>query len=571
MQTQFNRLSIIDHFFNLIERQRPSDRILMKILTLIILISGIFLILSYNKDYSHLSPTKGGVVVEGILDIPRFVNPALAIERVDQDTVALLYSGLMKINENGDLVPNLAEKISIEDGGKTYNIILRKDIYFHDNTPITANDVAFTINLIKNPDLRSPLRANFDEVETEVKSDYELNLKIKEPYSPFVENLTLGIMPKHIWSNLPIERLPFSQYNTEPIGSGPFKIESVHRDSSGLINSYILKPVQKNSEKSNLSGIELKYFQNIDSLSQAFRNKTINSTAFLTAAEIKKLNPAEIKIISEPLPRFFSVFINQNRSPALRDKAARQALNIAIDRSAIIEKVLGGYGVPIYSPVTNQKNNIKSEDEITFSLEKATEILENGGWKKGITGFWEKEIDKNTEVLSVVIRTTNTELYEKTALLLAENWRKLGVEVQIEQYEQAGLIQSVIRTRDFQALLFGLETSRSADLYSLLHSSQKDDPGLNFSQYTNISVDKALEKIKTSEDKEEIDQALAEIDGILKDELPIFFIFTQNMTYVLDKNITPAPITKIGKYSDRFMNIDSWYAKTETLWSFFEE
>lgn len=317
--------------------------------------------------------------------------------------------------------------------------------------------------------------------------------------------------------------------------------------------------------------VELKYFQNTENLSRAFQNKTINSTAYLSAKEIKKLNPAEIKIISEPLPRVFAIFLNQNRSPALRDKAVRQALNLTIDRQAIINEVLGGYGVPTDSPVPNQENNIKSEDEVTFSFEKATEILEDGGWKKGITGFFEKEIDKNTEVLSITIRTSNTELYEKTALLLAENWRKLGAEVQIEQYEQTGLVQSVIRTRDFQALLFGLETSRTVDLYSLLHSSQKDDPGLNISQYTNISVDKALEKINVSESKEETERALVEINDTLKDELPIFFIFTQNMIYVLDKNITTTPITKIGKYSDRFMNIDNWYAKTETLWPIFHE
>jgi len=571
MQTKFNRLSIVDHFFNLIEKQRPSDRIIMKTLLLIILIGGTFLIFSLNKNHSVLFPTRGGVVVEGILGIPRFINPALAITRTDQDTTALLYSGLMKITENGDLVPNLAEKVSIEDEGKTYRITLKKDRYFHDGEPITANDVAFTINLIKNPDLKSPLRANFDEVEVEVKNNYELDLKIKAPYSPFIENLTLGIMPKHIWGNVPIEQLPFSQYNTEPIGSGTFKIESVVRDNSGLISSYILKPVQNNPEKSNLSMVELKYFQNTENLSRAFQNKTINSTAYLSAKEIKKLNPAEIKIISEPLPRVFAIFLNQNRSPALRDKAVRQALNLTIDRQAIINEVLGGYGVPTDSPVPNQENNIKSEDEVTFSFEKATEILEDGGWKKGITGFFEKEIDKNTEVLSITIRTSNTELYEKTALLLAENWRKLGAEVQIEQYEQTGLVQSVIRTRDFQALLFGLETSRTVDLYSLLHSSQKDDPGLNISQYTNISVDKALEKINVSESKEETERALVEINDTLKDELPIFFIFTQNMIYVLDKNITTTPITKIGKYSDRFMNIDNWYAKTETLWPIFHE
>ena len=151
------------------------------------------------------------------------------------------------------------------------------------------------------------------------------------------------------------------------------------------------------------------------------------------------------------------------------------------------------------------------------------------------------------------------------------NWRKLGVEVQIEQYEQSGLVESVIRTRDFQALLFGLDINRTEDMYPFWHSSQKDDPGLNISQYTNITVDGLLEKVKTTKDEAERQKAITEINRIVSQEIPAIFLFAPNMTYVIDKNISVTPMKKLDKPSDRFMNITDWHANTESLWPIFQK
>lgn len=438
----------------------------LRLLFFAIIASGIYLIFNLNQQYSVLVPASGGTLVEGMVGMPRFVNPALAITRADQDTVALLYSGLMKIDPEGNLVNNIAESVTISEDGLTYNIKVRKDQSFHDGTPLTAKDVAFTMELVKNPELRSPLRGNWNDVAIEQLNEYELNIVLKEPYSPFIENFTLGIMPSHIWSSLPVEQIPFSKWNTEPIGSGPFSVDSIKRNSSGLITGYDLKP----TEEIKLDGVELKYYQNEEELVEAFKSKEINASAFLPASEISNLDKDDIQIISEPVPKIFGVFFNQNRSPALRDKNAREALNIAIDRDKIVNEVLGGYGVPTKEAVLIQQNSIESNDtnltnSSTSSLSIAHDLLVKSGWTQNTAGFWEKEIDKSKETLSVTIKTSNSALFDKTATLIAEDWRKLGVEVQVEQYEQSGLVESVIRTRDFQALLFGLDMNRTEDLY----------------------------------------------------------------------------------------------------------
>lgn len=575
MRIRFERYSLIDRVFGLIEKQRPSDRLVLRILFFTVIASSIYLFLSINNSYLTSVPTSGGTLTEGIVGIPRFINPTLAITRADQDTVALVYSGLMKIDENGNLQPDIAESISLSEDGRTYSIKLRQDRNFHDGTPITAQDIIYTIELIKNPDLKSPFRGNWSDVTAEEVTSHELNITLTEPYTPFIENFTIGIMPKHVWNTLPIEQLPFSQYNTEPIGSGPFAIDTVHRDNSGLINGYTLKPAQNFGTQPNLSAIELKYFQNEDLLATAFENKEITSTVFLPTEKIAELDQQEVQIITQPLPRVFGIFLNQNRSPALRDKSARKALSVAIDRDRLIAEALGGYGVPTTKPILNDYRTIELEDteentNSTSSPTSAKDILIAGGWKQNDAGLWEKEIDDATEALRLTIRTNNTPLFDTTTTIIAENWRELGVKVQIEQYEQTGLVQSVIRTRDFQALLFGLDINRMQDLYPFWHSSQKDDPGLNIAQYTNVSVDTLLEKARTTEDGAEREKLLNEISDIIIDDTPAIFLFAPSVTYVVDKDIKITPMNTLGKPSDRFMNIANWHAKTEVVWPIFQ-
>ncbi len=576
MRLQLERHSIIDKLFGLIERREPSDRLILRSLFFITLFLGIFFLYNLNKEHSYITPTKGGVLSEGIVGIPRFVNPALAITRADQDVVALLYSGLLKIDTEGNLQPDIAESVTASEDGKTYHVIVKKDQSFHDGTPITARDAIYTIKLVQDPDLKSPFRGNWNDVVIEEINEYEFNVILTEAYSPFIENFTIGIMPQHIWSTLPIEQLPFSQHNTEPIGSGPFSIKNINRGPSGLISSYSLVPAEDNQTKPNLSTIELHFFQNEADLLTAFQKKEINGTAYLSEASINQLDPTHIQIINQPLPRIFALFFNQNRSPALRDKAARLALSDVVDRKEIINEVLGGYGVPTTKPIIDGIDALKltgtaEEDSSAFSQEAAREILIEGGWEQNDSGFWEKEIDNETETLSLTIKTSNLSLFDKTATIIADNWRALGVEVQVEQYEQTGLVQSVIRTRDFESLLFGLDMNRTQDLYPFWHSSQKDDPGLNIAQYTNIAVDRLLEKTRNSQNQAERNQLLVDVSNAISEEIPAIFLFAPSIAYVVDEKIITASMPSLGKQSDRFMNVIEWYAKTETVWPIFQK
>lgn len=570
MRAHKQPFSVMDKLLSLIETRKTSDRIFLRTLFFVSLFVLLAVLFTLNERHSLQTPTQGGTLKEGIIGIPRFINPALAITRADQDTVALLYGGLMRIDQKGDLVPNIAESITLSDDGRTYTVVLRKDRTFHDDTPITARDAIYTIKLIQDPELKSPLRGNWADVVITEVDEYTFTATLRQPYAPFIENFTVGIMPHHIWSKLPIEQLPFSNYNTEPVGSGQFSLTEVHRDEAGLIKEYELTPFANADVTANLASVELHYFTDEESLITAFKNGDITSTAYLPAATVRDLDPDTVQIVTSPLPRIFGVFFNQNRSASLRDIAARQALSVAVDRPALIDTVLSGYGVPIDKPTLPTGDALELTSTSTLSsIDAATEILLRGGWEKNDAGFWEKEISNRTEILSITIKTSNLPLFNEIASSLEATWRSLGAEVTVEQYDQTDLVQSVIRPRDFQALLFGLDMNRTEDLFPFWHSSQKDDPGLNVAQYTNIAIDRLLEQARTPRPTDERKNLQAEISTAISTEYPAVFLFAPQVLYVVEKSLIISPLMHLSKPSDRFMNIEHWYAKTEKLWPIF--
>jgi len=544
--------------------------ILFHVALIAVLSTALYAGLIYNTHFLTSVPTSGGTFVEGIVGTPRFVNPVLAITRADHDMAALTYSGLMKIDKDGNLINDIAEKIEISEDGRTYHITLKQDVTFHDGSGLTAKDISYTVALIQNPDLKSPLRGNWEGVLTEELGDFEMNIVLKEAYSPFIENFTVGILPRAIWGELPIEQLPFSQHNTEPIGSGPYKISDVLRNKSGLINAYKLEAFSASNQNPNIETIVFNFYQNEEALLEALNKEEIAGTPSFTSAQLAQVDTNMYNIVESPLPRTFAIYFNQNKSIALRDIAARKALAAAIDRDDLINTVLGGFGIPTRTPVPSGfvpvESASSSATEVTMRPET---ILVEGGWQKNSDGKWEKDINDETTILSFTVTTSNTELFDNITIYIAEQWRELGVEVNVDQFEQADLVQGIIRPRDFQALLFGADIGRSIDLYPFWHSSQKDDPGLNIAQYTNIAADALLEDIRTESSVEERNEAIYQFEEIIADDVPAIFLFVPTFGYVIDKDVSVAPISRLSKPSERFANIASWHILSNNLWPVF--
>lgn len=519
-------------------------------------------------------PTVGGAFIEGIVGTPRFVNPVLAVTRADRDLTALIYDGLMALGKDGVLVPNIAESVTISEDGLTYNVLLKNSVTFHDGVPLTAHDVAFTIGRIQDPLLASPLRASFDGVTIEEVGDYEVNFILPEAYSPFIENLTFGILPQHIWKDAGSEEFPFSQHNSEPIGSGPYAVDKIIRNASGIPETYVLKAnAEYHIHAPKIERFELHFFPTEEKLTQAFVKGLIDSVVGVDPKDISAYGlVAETHHLERiPLPRTFALFINQNKSPALRDSTARKALDVAIDRKGLIESVLGGYGNALTNPIpTGFGVVVSSTNTPAYNIENARDILKGGGWKfNAEKQIWEKEIEKTLTPLTFSIATVNNSAFEATAEFLRNSWEQLGVSVTIKQFEQSDLTQAIIRPRDYETLLFGIQLGRSLDYYSFWHSSQRNDPGLNIALYANITTDSILSELRRNTNKEAYSEAITTFAGELSKEVPAIFLYAPELLYIFPNRVIGATFTGVGEPHERFSDVYDWYIETESVWPAF--
>jgi peptide/nickel transport system substrate-binding protein len=283
-------------------------------------------------------------------------------------------------------------------------------------------------------------------------------------------------------------------------------------------------------------------------------------------------------VLELPLPRTFGLFFNQNKSAALLDPAVREALEVMIDREALVRDVMSGHSIPTSSPVPPGFLTLESSRttaSTTPSLEERTAaaaaILTKAGWKQNDNDIWEKTTGDETISLSVTISTSNTPLFEATANEVTKWWEALGVEVSVDQYEQTDLVQAIIRPRNFQVLLFGNDIGRAVDLYPFWHSSQKDDPGLNITQYTSIEADTYLKTVRTTQSVPERDQAITALATLIMNERPAIFLFTPTFTYLQKADVTHPSMLRLSSPSERFANIATWYTSKERLWPIFKE
>lgn len=523
-------------------------------------------------------PERGGSLTEGTIGAPRFINPVLAVTAADRDMTNLLYSSLVRLGADGTLVPELAESVTVSDDGLTYNVVLKEDLVFHDGSPLSVDDIIFTIDRIKDPALKSPLRANWEGVSIERLGDHEMNFVLAQPYAPFLENLTVGIMPKRIWEFATAEEFPFSQYNSEPVGSGPYEIESIKRNRSGIPDSYTLQGFKDyHAGAPRIETLTVRFFANESALVEAFESKEVDSAASLSPEAISRIMALpgfaqSHTLYRAPLPRTFAIFLNQNEAPILRDSAVREALDMAIDREHLVANVLKGYGYPIDGPVPkgfgfDQEYTVATDT--VSRVERAREILRNGGWRMNEeTLHWEKEEDDETLSLAFSLSTANAPVFEETAHLLQETWTELGVPVEIKKFDQSDLTQTVIRPRKYEALLFGTAIGRELDFYSFWHSSQRNDPGLNVALYTNITTDAILEDLRAGVDIDRSD-AYARFASEMRAELPALFLYVPEFTYIAPNRIRDISLTGIANPSERLSRIGAWYADQESVWPIF--
>ncbi|HVV15011.1 MAG TPA: peptide ABC transporter substrate-binding protein [Candidatus Paceibacterota bacterium] len=553
---------------------------------LFILLAGVMiascagLLYLLNDSLIRPVPAYGGSVSEGIVGSPRFVNPVLAVSDADRDLSILIYSGLLRATPEGRYVPDLAESYTLSDDGLTYTFALRGNATFHDRTPVTADDVVFTVGKAQNAAIKSPLRANWNGVTVEAVDPRTVRFTLRQRYAPFIHNLTLGILPKHLWQNVSDEEFPFSDLNTSPVGSGPFMVGNISRTPSGIPSSYELDSFRGYALGAPfLSSIVLSFYQSESALADALKQGDVEAGSGLSPAMLSDIPGANIE--RSALNRVFGVFFNQNQSEVLRDIDVRRALADSVDQDRLVKEVLDGYGTPLKGPIPPDilpgSAPAATESPATTSADApviaAQDRLTAKGWVKNDAGILQKTVgkgkDAKTTALAFSLSTGNVPELRAAAEYLRRQWGALGADVDVKVFDQGDLSQNVIRPRKYDALLFGEVVGRELDLFAFWHSSQRNDPGLNVAAYANSTADKILEDLRQTSNDQERESLYEKFLAELNRDVPAVFLYAPDFVYSIPKDVQGLDLGFIETPSDRFLSAPYWHREVDYVWPLF--
>jgi len=557
---------------------RVSTKQEMRLLVLlgaIVIVTGITLVSHLYVRMTIPIPTVGGLYTEGMLGDPHTINPIYVSRDTDRDISRLIFSGLLAYNENGVIQPDLAEKFEISPDGKTYTVTLKKDIVWHDGEPITVDDVIFTIHTIQNSQFRSPLRSDWQGVSVEKVDDSTIRFSLRAPYGPFVENLTVGIIPQHVWQNVSPEQAPLHEANLRPVGSGPYQFDQLKQNKDGSISWYqIIRNDHYHRSGPYIQKIVFQFFKTEDDMFSAWRRGLIDGYGGVSPLHTTEINPEKSLLLSVSMPRVFGIFFNPKRASALEDINIRQAITYAVNRNEIAQNQRQNKAIPAEGPLpwlgVANATPIYSHDP-----DKARALLKKSGWKDsngdGILDKVEKKkVGNKTMTVTLPLRftliTSDWPDLLQTAAILQRQLKEVGIDLVIEKKSYQELESTVIRPRNFDMLLFGQVYGYEADPFAFWHSSQVKDPGLNITFFSDKKVDALLEDIRKTSDTRIRNSDYRQFSDIIIKSLPAVFLFSQDYLYILPTDIQGVSPAKISLPSDRFNEINTWYrAMTRTF------
>ncbi len=555
------RLSVLRRVFSLMGKTEKRFWIILLVVTLI---SSIFATKNFLQAYTVVVPSEGGSYREGIIGEPRFINPLYATSSTDRALVNLIYSGLYRYDENGSVVPDLAENFpEISEDKKTYTIKL-KSAQWHNSVPVTANDVVFTIQTLQNPEFNSPRRTDWLSTTVEAKDEHTVVFTLKAASGPFLNNLTLPIISEVIWKKVPPQEFILSQGNIQPIGNGPYQIKQVEQLADGSVQRITLESFKNfHSRTSYLDNLEIVFFEDADSLLKALHGNQIDGfgfNQFENRVSIEK-STKNLSVHQIPLPQYQALFFNTTVR-SLGESKVRQALNLATNKQAILDEVFEGQGLLIESPILSQQVENLPEHDAAQDFEAAKNLLEQAGWFYPENGTVRQ---KGNQELKFKLATNENWVNRRAAELLQEQWRDLGVEVEIITMPTRDLNEQVIKPREYDMLLFAHKLGADPDPFVFWHSSQTKAPGLNLSSYANQTIDRLISEARASTDKEERDAKYLELHNIMKQDLPAIFLVQSVYTYALNNNIQGFSVNKMPDETVRYYNLRDWYIDTKRV------
>jgi peptide/nickel transport system substrate-binding protein len=469
-------------------------------------------------------PRAGGTATISITTDP-VMNPVLALGVSAYWVSAILFDALTKPDEKGRPVPNLAERWTVSQDGKTYTFFLRKDVRWHDGRPFTAEDVKFTIDLIKDPKTNTTLRGNYQPVDQVVVVDqHTVQFRLSRPYTTLLSWLYwyAGIVPKHLLQGRDVNT--YNEFNKQrPIGTGPFKLKEYRAGEYLLLERYDAY----HGGRPLLDQVAIRIIPNTNTAVAQMRAGTLDFLSVPPQVLAGVRGDPNIDILFFNLPRYDFIAPNQNLR-MFQDKRVRQALAYGLNRQAIMQVATEGYALMSAGPIPpNSEFYNKKLRPYPYDPERAKGLLREAGWADTDNdGVLERDLGdgRRTPLRFRMTYFGGVPQWEGQAAIAKEDYRALGADVVLDPVEQAQLQFARVVPRAYDTIISAWITLDDPDVLNYFHSSTAM-AGANYGIWRNPEADRLLEQGQAEGNIARRKDIYAKFQELVRDEEPVIFTF----------------------------------------------
>jgi peptide/nickel transport system substrate-binding protein len=538
-------------------------QILIILLTGIIV--GILLITQQpDKTTNGAQPQSGGVYTEGLIGSIQRLNPLFdQYNQPDRDVNRLIFNGLIKFDSEGIPQPDLAQSWGYSKDGLTYNFSISENIKWQDGAPFTMDDVIFTIEKMREPDsiLPTDLKTFWQDIKLNKLNEYNLQFILPEPFSPFLDYLTFGILPEHILGKLSFQEIQESPFNLQPVGTGPYKIDHLIVDNSKITGIVLSANKDYFAEKPFIDQIVFKFYPTSADMFTAFTDGEIQGISRVSADNLSNvLNDPKLATYTGRRPELSMVLLNLKDTGVdfFQDVNVRQALMISINRSIIINQFLHGQAIQADSPIFPGTWAYYSNSPIPFDTESAIKHLKTAEYT--FTGDSDTVRSKAGKKLSFTLVYPDDETHRQIAESIQANWKVIGVDAKLEPLSYDTLIDEKLVKRDFQAALVDINLSRypDPDPYPFWDQAQATG-GQNYSQWDDNTASDYIEQARITTDRSERVRLYRNFQVVFRDQMPALLLYYPVYTYAVETSVKGVQMGPFNDPSDRLANINSWY------------
>ena len=434
-----------------------------------------------SNTLSEGTPVPGGSVVYGMTQDLASLDPHVDTDAGTRDVVFNLYEGLVKPTSDGGFIPAVASDYIISDDAKTYTFTLRDGITFHDGTPVTIEDVKYSID--RYAEIQGESSAFSSLVDSvEVQDDKTLVVNLKESYSEFLPMMTIAIIPQ---SN--------EDPAGNPIGTGPFKYVSYTPGQNLELEKY---DGYWQEGVPSLDSVEFKFIADVDTAFVELQAGTIDILKYLTSAQAETLGD-DYYIVQGSMNLVHAMYLNSAYEP-LSKTEVRQALCYAVDRDAINNFIFGGKSHIIGShmiPAMSKYYEPEAETVYSYDPEKAKELMADAGYADGFD-------------LEITVPSSYSQ-HVDSAQIIADELSQVGINVTLNQVEWSTWLQDVYKGGNFQATVIGFDGTLAPsdwlkkyvtdDAKTFMHYSNTEYDDVFNTAYTTVDDDVKVENYKKAQ------------------------------------------------------------------------